>query len=434
VSRKYLLNFSSQFLSNTISQLLALAVIPYSARIFGPSKFGEYNLANSFSVYATMFASLGFGYYIAREVPRRGDFKSIVNLAVTLKILFSIVVSIIAIVSITVFAVKVSPDFFWINLVFIISLLLSVFDLRWLFIAKDLMWKISLLNLIGQIISASLIFIFIHRYNNLILFTCIQCIIVIIPSIVSYWLYWKEYGKIQLTLKFNKWKELTRESINFGVISILATLNVYIGTLWIGYLLSTNEVGIYSAGFKIMMFFNMVFNLFSSVIIPTISRLFKENKEKLLSFLNIYFYLSLLLGIVSSITLYFLAIPVINTLFGPLYVKSSPLLKIWAIGMLPFTPLSIFSMSTLMSTNGSKPAFRMMLISSLILLIVIPFSMKNFGLAGVPIGQSIMEFLTAIISFSLLKKELKLNKVAVMELVNVKKAFRFSMEYKKQLM
>jgi O-antigen/teichoic acid export membrane protein len=402
------------------SQLIALAVVPFSAQILGSSKFGEFNLANSLFVYASMFASFGFGLYLAREIPRRDSISAIVNFSITAKILISVVFAGILIV--VAEKIGASDQFVVLGIVFAAVLLMSSVDLRWVFIGKDLMWRISILNLVGQIASAVLIFSILRNSSQVILFAMCQNLSLLFPALVSVWLYWKTYGPIQFTLHYDNWPELRKESLHFGLISILATVNVQIGTIWLAILLSTSEVGVYSAGFKLMMFFNMVFNLSSTVVMPSISRLFVVQKEKLMSLLNAYFTLSLIFGIGSALLMYFVAVPVVRILFGETYARAAGLMQIWAIGMLPFTPLSIFSTSALMATNGAKQTFKVILTGSIVLLSVLPFSIRYYGISGVAIGQSMMEIIVASTSFVYLARTLQLNRAQIFGMINVKNA------------
>ncbi len=422
----YVKNFSSQLISNVLSQLIGLAVVPFSARVLGLSKFGEYNLANSFFVYASMFATFGFGLYLAREVPRRDDISRVVNFSVTIRVLISVLVAILLIG--VAYKTGVSDQFTLLNIVFASVLLISSVDLRWVFIAKDLMWRISVLNLLGQIISAVLIFSILNNSSQIILFALCQNVVLVLPSLVSLWMYRKSFGRISFTLSYDKWEEFRKESLHFGLISLLATINVQIGTIWLGFLLTTDEVGIYSAGFRLMMFFNMVFNLSSSVIAPSISRIFVLQRDKLISLLNAYFAFSIVLGITAAITLYYVAGPLISILFGESYEKASGLMRIWAIGMLPFTPLSIFSISTMMATNATKHAFKIILMGSVILLSILPLLIGYFGTSGVAIGQAVMEIMVSFISFFYLVRVLQLNRIEILRLINMKNAFYFGLD------
>ena len=68
--RKFILNFSSQLAMSVLSQGILLFALPYAARVLGAEKFGEFNLATSFSAYATLLGSFGIILYSARELPR----------------------------------------------------------------------------------------------------------------------------------------------------------------------------------------------------------------------------------------------------------------------------------------------------------------------------------------------------------------------------
>lgn len=419
-ARNYFVNFSSQLSANILSLAISLFTTPYAARMLGPSRYGEFNLAASFAVYATLLSSFGFSLYASREVPRLDRIDSLVYVTTTLRFILG------GLMAVGMFGIgyflNISPEFVWVAVVAGVAIFVSALDLRWVFIAKERLAKVSYLGLIGQGIFAILLVFVVHSGGDLVKYAIIQSFVLVVPSVLAYALYRKEYGRIHLSLTYDKWRELRRESIPLGMTSLTATLNVYFAGLIIGLSISTQALGYYSAGFKLMMIFNVVFNLISTVMSPTISRLFVQDRKKLISFLQIYFLVCLSFGLASSVSIYVLSGWIVKVLFGPEYSSTIQLLKIWAAGLLPLTPLSIFFVSSLIACDGSKESAIAIGLGAVVSLTGVMLLVRSFGIVGAPVSQIVMEFTVAVAGGILLIRRLKLSRRELAVMFNIAEA------------
>ena len=243
-AKKYVMNFSSQLGANALSLLLSLFTTPYAARVLGPSKFGEYNLATSFAVYATLLSAFGFSVYASREVPRIEKVHSLVNVSTSLKATLSIL-SVIVMVGIGV-SLRVSADFISVMAIVAVGVIVSAFDLRWVFIAKERLAKVSYLGLLGQCVFAILLVMMVHTSKELVTYSILLLIPLFVPAILSLIMYEASYGKLKMSFRYEKWHEMRHESLPLGLTSLTATINVYFAGLIIGLSLNTEALGYYS--------------------------------------------------------------------------------------------------------------------------------------------------------------------------------------------
>jgi O-antigen/teichoic acid export membrane protein len=421
-ARKYILNFSSQFVVNIVSQAIGLLTLPYTARVLGAQKFGEYNLASSIASYAGIIASFGFIAYSNREMPRLEDVGTLVNPVRTLKLLLGLV-SLAVMVGVGLFT-HISTDFLPLCLITGAGILLSAFDMRNVFIARDQLWRVSYHGIIGQLFFVALLFTTVHTQGDVVPYALCSLAYAAIPTAMSLWLYGREFGGMRLTLKYDKWGELARESVPLGFSAITAMVNTYFAGLIVGLYLSTTDLGYFSAGFRLVMIFITIFNLLGTVVVPTISRLYVRDRAQLLRFMQMYFLVSVVIGIGSAIALWIIAEWFVGAFFGANYVSAIPLVKIWAIGLLPLTPLSIFFAGSLIPCNGSKEYFKASVSGAIVSLAGTPLLLHFGGLGAAPYSHIFMELTVATTGAFLLVRKLELSRREALQLFNVRVALR----------
>jgi len=420
LARKLFFNFSSQFIVNIISQLLGLITLPYITRVLGPEKFGEYNLASSFLGYAGIIASFGFTQYVARELPRLEDVSKLVNPSQTLYLIMSMIgFTFMVVVGLIVNA---SSDFFLLCIILGLGTVSGTFNFTGVFIAKDQLFRVSYLKLIGQCIFIPLMFIVLSSQNHLIRYALLSVVCyVVLPSLISAFLYAKYFGNFRFTLKYDKWQDLKKDSLHIGFTNISSQVNAYFGTMYIGLVISTTDLGYYTAAFKIFMLFNVVYNLLQTVVWPTISRLYISSIEKLKKFLIYYLYSCIILGVGSGLLVFTFADLIITLLFGSDFYRSIFLLKVLALGLLPITPLAILFAGSLIPCNGSKEFLYASLSGSIVSIIFIIVLSSFYGLTGVVASLVLSELSITIIGAIFLIKKLDLNKEFIYDIFLIKK-------------
>jgi O-antigen/teichoic acid export membrane protein len=158
--------------------------------------------------------------------------------------------------------------------------------------------------------------------------------------------------------------------------------------------------------------------------VPSISKLFVKDRAELLRFLQMYFALSIVIGVGAAVSLYLVSDWIVTLLFGAKYLEAIPLLKIWALGMLPLTPLAIFFAGSLVPCNASKAYFYCSLAGAIVTVGSIPVLVWWLGLGGVPFASIVSELVITITGAYFLAKQLKLTGPEMLALVNIPAAIR----------
>jgi O-antigen/teichoic acid export membrane protein len=149
-----------------------------------------------------------------------------------------------------------------------------------------------------------------------------------------------------------------------------------------------------------------------------------KDRAELLRFLQMYFAVSVVIGICGAITLWFFSDWIVTFLFGAKYLASTPLLKIWAVGMLPVSPFSIFFAGSLIPFNASKAYFYTTLVGAVVTVVSIPLLIHFLGLSGVPFASILSELALVGTGGYFFIRRLEMSFDDVIEMINVPAAFR----------
>lgn len=405
-------------MANVFSTLIALATTPIAAKNLGAENFGLINFVASISAYASLFSGIGFSTYASREITRIEEVREVSNIVISLKMIFGIISFVFMILVGTY--LKNSNTFLIICFISGFTIFLSSFDMRWVFISKERMVEISFMSLIGQIVFGALLLIFVKGSENVIIYALIITIPILTPTFLSFYLYKKKFSNFNFTLKYSHWRHLISESIPLGVNQIAIVLNMYFASLCIGLYFKSSELGVYSAGFRLMIACNMFLNLISTVMAPRVAKLYVGNRLHFFSYLRKYFFICILSSIILGGTLFCTSTFIISNFFGPEYNGTIVLLKLWSLGLLPLTSISIFSVSTLIACNGSKQSAITILLGTSVTLISLYLLIPKIGIIGAPISNILMELSVSLVSIIFLKNKLKISKIELIEILNIK--------------
>ena len=128
--------------------------------------------------------------------------------------------------------------------------------------------------------------------------------------------------KISLLFDFKFWREILTKTLPYGAAVLLATIYVRIDVILLSLLRSQEEVGIYGVAARILENLAVVSIFFLNSALPTITRLFQDNREKLKQLLQYAFDFLILIGlpiVVGGITL---AFPIIAFVSSPEFLSN----------------------------------------------------------------------------------------------------------------
>jgi O-antigen/teichoic acid export membrane protein len=144
--------------------------------------------------------------------------------------------------------------------------------------------------------------------------------------------------RIQWNLSFKSVQRLFRSAIPLGIISILAILYFRTNIAILSFLKGDTVVGYYTAAFQIVGGFMVICTTFASVLLPRMSRLLSDDREKLLYLYKKAYKFMFFIGSGVAVGIIMISKPLIILLYTNEYSISADILAvlIW-VTMLMFT-------------------------------------------------------------------------------------------------
>ena len=326
--RKIALNVIIASISKVLNTILALVGLMLITRYLGPDKFGLYITALAFS---GLFNSLGdWGIYqtSTREISRpKAKEKVIIGNVMALRITVSIFLALIMPV-----VIYFLPYTFELKIALLLILLTYIFYsfyqvLIGLFQKRLIMYKVTLVELIGKIIQVALVFLTIKLDLGFKFIVAGMTISMFSNFILIYFLS-RRFIKFKLNFNINRWKNFLKESWPIGLSVIVTFIYFKADTLLLKAMKSNVDVGIYGAAYKVLENITFFPGMIIGLMMPMFSYYIFKDRKKFQRLVNENFKLFVILIIPLIIIVMFFAENIIAIVAGPQFTASATVLRI----------------------------------------------------------------------------------------------------------
>ncbi len=280
ISRKNITNFIFLSAAEGIGNVFFLVSLIYLARVAGFVALGQVTFARAIIQYLLLFVNAGLELYAIREGSRHpSSIPNLINTFVSLRLIlvlfgFGLLAAVLAFI-------PLHPGTKQILLLFGGMMLTTGLLLEWPFQAVEKMHFSAVGRIVAETVSLAAVIIFIRQSGNvywvplgrfagtglqlaLLLLICLQM-----------------FGKIHLEWQPGKWKGILKESLPMAAGFMMVQVYSYTDNIMLGFFRSEEEVGFYSAAYKIVMAVVLIGVVYHRVVYPSLSRLFHESKEKM---------------------------------------------------------------------------------------------------------------------------------------------------------
>ncbi len=394
------------YFSEGISKGFRFLVFLIIARILGPSQFGIFEYFLSFVGMFFLFADFGISNIFIRDYQQKEEKDKLISNVFFLKILFSIIFSIIALFG---FFLTKKIDGFLIYLIFVIFYLLQNIEnfFESYFIAVQKTEKKFIFNTISSLSLIIFIIVLITIYKNVFAVALAYLLSMLVGLLIAYLIFKKEaqfYWKIDTSFI----KYLLFNGLPLALFGLLGYVFFSTDKIILTHLRTVEEVGYYSVASRIIAVLFLVPSLFNTALFPYLSRKVKE-KHNLVYLFKILLLIFLIAGIFFSFLVYFLAPILINLFFGSKYLISISLLQIFSL-ILIFVFPTIFLDNFLISHNKQWLDFGLTIIPAILNIILNLILIPLYGIFGSVyasiISQALNFLITLIASILVLKKKI----------------------------
>lgn len=326
-------NMSWLVISQIIASVCAFIWTIISARYLGPSEFGIMGTAISFATTFVFLSDFGISTYIIRAISTDLDNEAkYLNNTLTLKLFLAVLYFIVTFIALIFLG--------WNNYLIFICLLFSTESIIKVF--QDTLFasfkaheKMKYQAYVNIFINISLLFIIIAiTFTNLGLIGITLAYVLVNLIALGYDLYLIKKHIITPHFSFNPkfYKTLIIAGLPFAATGFLYTIYYSIDILMITEFLNTYATGLYNSAYKLITVLTLFYSVYTSVIFPVMSKLFKNEKNLLnISFIKSIKYL-LLVTIPIAVFIFFYGYDIIH-IYGSEFVEASDILKIliWTV-------------------------------------------------------------------------------------------------------
>lgn len=266
---------------NTLYQILTMIIpfitTPYVSRVIGSEGIGIYSFTLSIQTYFSMFAALGTVSYGTREIARNRNDKYNRSLLFWEIELLTIFTSLVCIIVWVIF-IGLSNSYRTYYVVLTMNLLNTMFDISWFFNGLEQFKYTIIKNSIFKILGVVLIFIFIKKSTDLVLYIGIMSMTTLLGTL-SMWFYLKHF-LCKISIKDIHIMHHLKETVIYFVPTIATSIYTVLDKTLIGTITdNSKENGYYEQASKIInMLKSLTFTALNTVLGSRISYLFAQNK------------------------------------------------------------------------------------------------------------------------------------------------------------
>ena len=271
-------SIKKNFIYNMIYEVLILAVplvtTPYISRVLGVENIGIYNYVTANITYFTLIAAFGSTTYAQREIAICRD-KEKLSEEFWGVLLFRVCSSLIAILSLIVFCL-ITDKYRVYYLICSISIISVIVDISWFFQGQENFKVTVARNIIIKVVATLLIFIFVKKPDDLILYFLISVCSVFLGSLSLWHFIRGQVQKVEIS-KLN-FKKHFFGSLKLFIPVLAIQVYTVVDKTMLGILSNVTEVGYYSQPEKLVKLLVTVIDSLAIVLLPRLSSLIGNNK------------------------------------------------------------------------------------------------------------------------------------------------------------
>lgn len=396
-------NMSWLMVSQIITSACAFIWTILTARYLGPSDYGIFGTAVSFTVLFAVLADFGVTTYIVRAISTDLEHEGkYLNNAISLKLFLSLLY--LSVILLVLFL------FGWDNYVVLICFLFAIesliksfqFAFCTSFQAHELMKYQAISNIILNVLT--LIFIIIVSFTKfgLMGITFAYIFANIFGLIYTVLVIRKKIIKPKFSFDLSFYKVLILGGIPFALTGIFYTIYYSIDIVMITQFASTYDTGLYNSAYKLINVLTLFYSIYSSVVFPVMSKLFVDEKDILqFSFVKSMKYLSLVTIPIAVFT-FFYGYDIIN-IYGPEFVEAGGVLKIliWTVCFLFINGACSLMLNASHKEYSVTKIYSIAAVFNVILnLILIP----KYSVYGAAVATVASEILILLLQFYMIRK------------------------------
>jgi PST family polysaccharide transporter len=380
--RQLVRNILALYGVRVVNQLLPLLVIPYLARVLGPTGWGLVAFAQAFAMYGIVTVEYGFEYSGTRAVAQgraqAGRLAELVAGVLGAQLLLACAVTLAALaIQLLVPAFREQPLLLWAGLAFAIVQGLAPF---WYFTGQERIALIAAIDTGAKLVGTAAVFLLVRAPADGWLVLAASAGAALISTGAAYALVLRQTRPGRLSLG------LIRRTLRLGASMFTMRIAVMMHTagnaFLLGLLVAPQQVAFFAAGEKLCRPAAWLLQPVNVALLPRLSNLVGHSPDRAKALAGLSILLMALVGLAFGVALGIAAPWLIGLLFGPQYGSAVAVMRVMAL-IVPLIVLNAALVSQWLVPHGLDRPLNVVILSATALNLGLALALApRFGALG----------------------------------------------------
>ena len=402
-------------IKSAFSIIYPLIAFPYISRVLMTDNVGKVNFGSSVINYFSLIASLGVTTYAVRECSKVRDDREQLGKTAGEILSINLVSTAIAYLALIVVLIFAEPLENYRLLICIqsASILFTTLGADWLNTAMEDFKFIALRTVFMQIVSLFLMFIFVRKQEDYILFAIISVVASSGANIVNIF-YRRKYCETRLTWKMGIRRHLAPILLLFSLI-LSQTIYTNSDMTILGLVKGDYQVGLYSTSVKIYNLVNTMVASIAWVVMPQLSAGFARKDYKEINRLLKYsMNFILVLGIPCVCGIEIIAPQLIHVIAGEAYVDAALSLRLLGIALMCSFISGWIGNMTMLPAGKEKICLWSSVVSAMVNIVLNLILIPKWGLNAAAFTTALSELIGVLVKLPYIDKQIKIDRLGEM--------------------
>lgn len=382
------INSAWLFILQIFNTIVPLVTLPYITRILGTSNYGVFSLSLNWITYFQVIVEYGFGFTGVKKVSVRDTERDKINLQklysniITARIIL-LFITYVLMNSISIFTHVSINQYISMNILFIMIIGIA-FQLTWLFQGMQDMKVITIINAISRLFSVILIFLLIKEPKHIYVYCFCYSTTFVLSALIGIIYANRKYGlRIKMSKITDAFLEL-KDGWDLFISQAISKIFSGFGITILGFVTTSNMIGIYSAISKIPFVLILFFSPISQALFPYISIQFNNSFNKAENAVKKFLKYTILGFCTIGLGIIFFREEIVSIVFGESYQEYADLI----IPLIIWTIISIVNNflgpQYLVASGNSRlysKAFSISIMITIFLNIILGYKYNIYGIA-----------------------------------------------------
>jgi O-antigen/teichoic acid export membrane protein len=415
--KRPLKNAISLLVGDAGSRVLGFLITVYLARVLEPSAFGVIHIGLAVLSYLALAGSPGIQILETRNTagsrgidPRRVS--DVLSLRAVLAIGLWIGASLFSALFIE------SEETRDVVILYGASLIPLALLLDWFFQGKEEFVPVGASKLLNYAAYALFVLILIHSTTDF-RFTPVAFVVGnVVAAAYLLILHRRRFGPLSFEWQLTSWKLILRKSVPVGVATFLAQSAINLPPIVIGIVLTSADVGVYSAAMKLVLLLLLLDRVFNGLFLPVVSRYYTSKPIDIQQLVSITFKVIVVVSLPLTICGIIAANDAVALIFGSGYAGAGKLVQL-LVGYFAITFFNSVFGCTLIGIGREREYTRILIRGSAILVVAVVTLTVFLGINGAALGVLVGEFSILVLQILETKQAvtLKLTKIILRPLL-----------------